>query len=579
MGRGPECAIVLDDVLCSRVHAIVALDGAEWIVRDADSRNGVFVAEAKVTQATLSDGTKFRLGSCEFSFHESADPPTVLSPVDVDVVPTLIRDTKIGGFETDIPPAGQFGASEPARELIELHQLAVTLMSRVEPRAAIQAALELTRARAGATYAAYLTRAETGRLVLSRMHPPRPHAPIRLGESLTRLVLEAGHAVWIANQADSSDALEHRADALCVPLIYAGVSHGALYVYLERGRFRQSHFDFAITVANTLAVAMSGWRRLHLLDARLAVQQAESPELEDWLGDDPAIVAIRNRVGANAARVTRALIRGEPGSGKSSLARRLHRAGARADRPLFVVDCSRLSLDGARGLLVDGDAAAWAGRGIPARADRATLLLENFDRIPRPIQELLAEAMSRAPEVSDGSLEAADAEFDAHVIATSTDDLGGLARRGAFHPDLAKWFGEFEISIPALRDRADDIPSLAAAFASIFAARRNRACPSITTEALADLRAHDWPGNVRELRNTIDNAISRATGDTLGPAEIALSTMGGLEGDSLSIADGERRLIERALARTDQNIPESAKLLGISRATLYRKLEEYGLRN
>lgn len=282
IGRGAECTLMLSDALCSRVHAVVSYDEQAWWVRDAQSRNGTFVNGERIEQATLGDGHRLRVGATEFVFHQCEQPPTVGPLVGPKITQTLIKDTRVGQPTSEPVALAAAGESEQSQELLLLYQLCLRGLGSRDAGDVMRVSLDLLRERTGASAVGFLE-SDHGQLTPKLVVPETPPAPIVLSEPLTKLVCEEGHAVWIANQQAGADDVRHYADALCVPLVaprpvdaeQVPAALGALYVYLEDGRFRQSHFDFAISVANVAVLVLARLRDEERLQAE--VERLKSP--------------------------------------------------------------------------------------------------------------------------------------------------------------------------------------------------------------------------------------------------------------------------------------------------------------
>lgn len=285
IGRGAECTLMLTDALCSRVHAVISYDEQAWRVCDAQSRNGTFLDGQKVEQAALVDGHRLRVGSTEFVFHESDQPPTLGPLIGPKITQTLIKDTRVGQPTGNSVALAAAADSDQARELLLLYQLSLRALGSRDAHELMRVALDVLRERTGASAVGYLE-SDEGVLIPKLVVPENPAAPLALSEPLTRLVCEEGHAVWIANQQAAADDVRHHADALCVPLIGVPTNEqrpspatlGALYVYLEQGRFRQSHFDFAISVANVAALMLARLRDEQRLRAETERSAAAAPD-------------------------------------------------------------------------------------------------------------------------------------------------------------------------------------------------------------------------------------------------------------------------------------------------------------
>jgi Nif-specific regulatory protein len=167
---------------------------------------------------------------------------------------------------------------------------------------------------------------------------------------------------------------------------------------------------------------------------------------------------------------------------------------------------------------------------------------------------------------------------DVRVIAATNRDLRDFVRDGGFREDLYYRLSVFELFVPPLRERGEDIARLIDHFFHHFSLQHGRPQIRLSEAARSKLLAYQWPGNIRQLRNVIDSGIVMADGVEVLPTDFGLRDVasGGLE--SLRIDYWERKLIQEALTRTEGNIPEAAQVLGIGRATLYRKVDEYGLK-
>lgn len=328
------------------------------------------------------------------------------------------------------------------------------------------------------------------------------------------------------------------ADARAVVIVVTGHSGIAVAVQAMRG----GASDFVIKPWNNDRLLATVERGVALRRARLAVAATTlgAPPLSEGalLGESAAIARVRALLAQVAATDAPVLVRGAAGTGKSLVARLVHGASARADRPLVTLE----------------------GDGVPDAAG-ATLLIDHADRVPRALHAALA----RLPG-------------DVRVIATSRLDRGAL--RDALGEDLLYRLNTIELDLPPLAERGDDVLLLARHFLALFAARYARPVKPLAAEAARAIAADPWPDNVRGLRQAMERAVLLGTGDAHDVADFALALPqdgGAPRALDLSLARNEEALVAAALKRHGFNVSRAAAELGLTRAALYRRMARHGL--
>ncbi|MCB9689409.1 MAG: sigma-54-dependent Fis family transcriptional regulator [Alphaproteobacteria bacterium] len=301
-----------------------------------------------------------------------------------------------------------------------------------------------------------------------------------------------------------------------------------------------------------------------------------SPEVPTLDGASLAMGRLRDRVARMGPLEGTVVIHGETGTGKERVARGLHAASRRADGPFVAVNCATLPEALAESELFGHVRGAFTGAvtdqpGLLRQADGGTLFLDEIGDLPAAVQPKLLRALEeRSVRPVGGGREV---PVDVRVIAASHRDLAADVEAGRFREDL--WFrlAELELEVPPLRERTDDVPELAEAFLEQTVATEGLRVTAFSDEAMGCLCAWSWPGNVRELRHVVYQAAALADGPTIGlddlpprllrpHAEIAAPTLDHVE----------RAHIERVLASVGGNRTAAARILGVDRKTLYRKL-------
>ena len=434
IGRGLECDIVLSDPLSSRVHATVVCEDGDWWVRDAGSRNGSFVNGQKIDEARLVEGDLLKVGSSEFTFHQSAEKPVDRSKL--DHTQTIVHD-RIMGRETGPVSADLLRDAQAAQDLLTLHHLSMRLLGCTDPDEVIRVSLELLHQRTQASLVGFLWMSDDGQLKPKMLVPEGATSAVRLSQSLTEMVVSQAKAVWVNDQKPEggTTVLQHYADALCVPLLDEGKTIGAIHLYLEKGRFRQSDFDVAIPVANILAVALVRSQKEALLRVDHRRLADKSAVFDEMVGESKPMTDLKSKVIRVARATGCVLIRGESGAGKELVARALHRASPRADRPMLCVNCAAIPHELMESHLFGHKAGSFTGAdrdhtGYFQQSDLGTLFLDEVGEMTLEGQAKLLRILEGHPFLPVGSTK--EVSVDVRVIAATNQDLATYVRERKF---------------------------------------------------------------------------------------------------------------------------------------------------
>jgi two-component system response regulator HydG len=277
------------------------------------------------------------------------------------------------------------------------------------------------------------------------------------------------------------------------------------------------------------------------------------------------------------------LILGESGTGKELVARSVHYSGVRRNKPFIPVDCSSLVPTLIEAELFGYVKGAFTGalhakQGLMEIADGGTLFLDEIGDLPFDMQAKLLRALQEKEVRPVGSTDRVP--LSARIIAATNRDLDAAVRQGTFRQDLFFRLNVVQIKIPPLRERKTDIPILVNSFLEKFSDQNGR-MRTISEDAIARMMAYDWPGNVRELENAIERAIALGSGPILHAGDLPTNLQYGT-GDRLPqnvemlpLEELERRAILRALREAGGDKLAAARMLGIGKTTLYRKLKQY----
>lgn len=304
------------------------------------------------------------------------------------------------------------------------------------------------------------------------------------------------------------------------------------------------------------------------------------------LGVSAAMLAVEATL-RKAARVDMPVVlTGETGVGKEVAARFLHAASARASHPFVAVNCAAIPRELAESTLFGHERGAFTGAvaraaGLAERAGAGTLLLDEVAELTPELQAKLLRLVQERSFLSVGAT--AERPCAARIVCATHADLAARVRDGAFREDLFYRLNVLPVAIPPLRQRPEDLPGLAALLLAETLARFAPGPREFDEAALAALKAHDWPGNVRELRNRIERAVALSDAEELTTEDLfpehALEPPPGPRDASLGSAldEAAQQAIGDALRRAGGNRSEAARLLGVSRTTLWKRMRDLGL--
>jgi two-component system response regulator HydG len=307
--------------------------------------------------------------------------------------------------------------------------------------------------------------------------------------------------------------------------------------------------------------------------------------LEQIVGRSPALQEVLARVIRVAPTDATVLITGESGTGKELVARALHVASRRGEKPFIPVNCAAITETLLESELFGHAKGAFTGasrarRGLFEEAHGGTLFIDEIGETTPAFQAKLLRVLQ------DGELrrvgESAPVQVDVRVVAATNQDLRRAITERRFREDLFYRLAVVPIRLPPLRERREDVPLLAAHFLQAFV-RRTGSQRVLAPAAMERLAAHDWPGNVRELANVIEQAAALAPGEEIRAEDVHLEpppgarATGAARSLAAAIEEAERRTIEAALVRCGGDLAAAARDVGVSHTTLWRKMKRLGI--
>ena len=414
------------------------------------------------------------------------------------------------------------------------------------------------------------------------------------GEAITLYPEYRPHLVFLDVKMAGLDGLEtltrlRDLDPRAQVVMISG--HGTIATAVEATQ--RGAFDFLekpldtdrllVTVRNALAHA-------ELLDENTRLKEATESRFA-MVGDSPALQTVRDliaKVGPTSARV---LITGDNGTGKELVARALHEASPRRDRPFVEVNCaaipSELIESELFGHMKGSFTGAFADRaGKFEQADGGTLFLDEVGDMSLSAQSKLLRVLQEGVVTRIGGSK--PIQVDVRVLAATNKDLDIEIAESRFREDLLYRLNVVPIDVPPLRERTEDIPALVAFFAEQLASSAGVPGRKFADDAVRRLRSRSWPGNIRELRNAVERALILASGKTITAADIdhllpGPVAVGGPTGESGSQTfetfklEAEKNFLTQKLKEHDWNVSETARSLKMPRSNLYKKIERYKL--
>jgi DNA-binding NtrC family response regulator len=346
---------------------------------------------------------------------------------------------------------------------------------------------------------------------------------------------------------------------------------------------------FSLDHLNTVLEKALEIRELRAENLQLKEALGHRYEFDNIIGRSPAmqeIFATITRVAPTRATV---LLAGESGVGKDLIARAIHHHSPRRDRPFVKINCTAIPENLMESELFGYEKGAFTGAntskpGKFEQADTGTVFLDEIGDVPASVQVKLLRILQEREFERLGSNKTR--HIDVRVLAATNVDLRAALENGTFREDLYYRLNVMPINIPALRERKQDIPALAAYFVAKLSAEIGSPAKSISPEAIEKLMAYYWPGNVRELENVIERSLVLATGEVLRAEDIRLDmsprarpNQGGTVflPEGMTLDEYEQALIREALKRAGGNKSQAARLLGLTRNALRYRLTQMGI--
>jgi DNA-binding NtrC family response regulator len=575
VGRDFDCDVVVPSPLVSRRHCRIVDENGVVQLEDLGSRNATLHNGRPVTRATLYPGDTVAIGTALFELVEGE--VSVSAPGEEPATWEIARSVYVSGAWS---AAALSDSPRTAVELFHLYQLARALSDAHDARAVAARTYAAIRdlLEPGAAWFAIYRAQDDALVLLDDDPPPAESAP----EAAMRRAITGGQAVIQpkCTRGDGGTVLE---TLLAVPLEHGGETLGALALLgRSPGRvYQPEEAQCAMGIAALVAPHLRAARHLEQLERDSARDREALGRASTLLGDSPAMGALREAIARIAPSRLPVLLTGETGTGKELTARMIHDLGPRAGQPYVVVNCAAIPNELFESEMFGHERGAFTGAtaarvGRLEEAHGGTLFLDEVGDLSAENQAKLLRVIESGVFQRVGGNR--DYRADLRIIAATNRAL----EAPAFRTDLYHRLNGVHLDLPPLRSRPGDIAALARHF--LHAATRDGVHPArdFSPEALACLASRPWPGNVRELKSAVERAALFCDGPVIELAHLGFrdpAAPGEAPADPSAspppLAEVERRHIQAVVHWCDGNLSAAARLLGINRTTLYKKLHGY----
>jgi Nif-specific regulatory protein len=422
-----------------------------------------------------------------------------------------------------------------------------------------------------------------------------PEHAVPVSESLVRRVyaekagLVAGNAVSEQGSKEGHEEPLARL-ALCVPMMISGEVLGVIYLEGSRSGwpFDESHLQVMTAVGSIAALALGNLRHWERLRDENQALRAEANLEHNMVGVSARMKEVFEFVRRVAATDATVLIEGESGTGKELVARAIHRNSVRAENPFVAINCAAIAENLLESELFGHEKGAFTGaaaqkRGRIEMAEGGTLFLDEVSELAPGLQAKLLRVLQEREFERVGGTRAIP--LDIRLIAATNKKLAVAIESGEFRRDLYYRLNVVTLTMPALRDRTEDIPRLAEHFLSKASRKCKTRLKELSEEAKACLIKYDWPGNVRELENAIERAVVLGSGNVVLPEDLPDTVLeaGWTSADEpakyhRSVKETKRQVILQALQQAHGSYLEAAKTLGIHPNSLLRLMRNLNVK-
>ena len=592
IGRESSCDVRILQTVVSRKHCEIFLDGDAVRLRHLGSINPTLVNGLPALDCTLQAGDEVRVGPVSFLI-VSAMAAGRPGPARIPAAEPLPSDTLAEEDSVYLSAPPDHAASEvhpkTDADLTELF-LITRALSRVTRQEGLVTSLRsILRARFTPDKAWMLlspSPPQTEDRLLNMLSPgtaPGDAAARELRERLGRTQKER-RGILTPERVTNGNGTQVRC-VMAAPIFLGEHTMGALCIErtTESRVWSRQDLHFFVALAHIIAPFFGAVERMEQLEDENRKLRATGARLARIVGSSRAMAQVQRLVTMAAPSMQPVLILGPTGTGKELVAGLIHELSNRSREALVIVNCAAIPRELFESEFFGHEKGAFTGAvgrktGLLEQSHKGTLFLDEIGDLSLEHQARILRAVETGRFRRVGGQEEISADF--RIVTATNRELVDEIKVGRFREDLYHRLRAVEIRVAPLSQRRSDIPELARHFLEAAAARDGSAPRQLTPKALECLMERPWPGNVRELKNVMEVAHTMCRNGVIDADDLrSFAAANDRSPAPVPLEEVERRHIERAIEYTNGNMVETARLLGISRSTLYNKLAQYGLKN
>jgi Nif-specific regulatory protein len=601
IGREKTNVISVEDRMLSRHHCLIHVGDSECQIRDLGSSNGTYVNGLSIAAHALNEGDQIKAGQSLFVFTcaksaPSGPPPLEMNGTSVNSATTLLLKMSDAIY---LRPGKLPQTNRSLLSLETLLNIGYSLAS-VRGLVALQRKLlQLILEEIPAERGAVLLAGEGPEEFASVFHwntgmPDRPMqvSSVVVDRTMRKAVSLLSNDVLQDPALLSETMLKGQVRSLlAVPLIAFEKTLGVIYLDSQNPQtsFEEQDLQLLTAIAGVAATAIENALCLEKLEHENHRLKTQINIEHDMVGNSSRMRQVFEFISKAAPSHSTVLVRGESGTGKELVARAIHRNSARAARPFVAINCAALTESLLESELFGHEKGAFTGavvqkKGKLEEASGGSVFLDEVGELAPALQAKLLRVLQEREFERVGGVRPIKA--DIRLIAATNRDLEEAVRKGTFRGDLYYRLNVVSVILPPLRERREDIISLANYLVCKHARDAVRQVAGISEEAQMYLVNYDWPGNVRELENAIERAVVLGSADLILPddlpenvVETDIPEAPSSGGFHALVREAKKRIVLKTLAQTDGNYSQAAKLLCLHPSNLHRLIRTLKLRD